>query len=328
MFNKDKFTELNNRIIYKEEQNLLGISNSHFEILLKLANNKVLKPQHIPFAFSYLYLQTYLFRYTKYDDYVPSVSDIKEILTYDKSNKTLNYIIKDGGALDSVNLTKTIYDFPIYHEWVDGGLEFTLVSRLNNDNEFGRKWRQGKGINYNASCKYPVLAFYDELDSFNEISVNNNNGTFFSTFNLTLIDWNIFNYCMSNDELGCNGFYLYSFIKSQEGKLGSCMLGLSKISTYTGLSSRSISRYIKSLREFNLIQCVSATFVIGADKVKGEVEKESNTYFANEYEDIKSDKLKLDKPNFISLSHYLEKKQLESVNIDNCVVEPMIDELL
>lgn len=327
MFNKNKFNELNSRISYKDEQNVLGISNSYFETLLKLSQNKVLKPQHIPFAFSYIYLQTYLFRYTKYHDYVPTVAEIKEILTYDKTTKTLNYIIKDGGVLDEYNLTKTIYDFPIIHEWKNGGLEFTMLSHFNEGDGYGTKWRQQKNINFKTSCKYPLLAFYSNREVFNGVSMDNREGTFFTTYNLTLIDWNIFNYCMSNDELGCIGFYLYSFVKSQEDKKGKCMMGLNKLSTITGLSTSTISKYIKSLREYNLVQCISATFVVGAVN-NDEVEKESNTYYANQYKDIFDDKVEIDNPTFISVTHYLENKRLENVkNNHESVDTDMFDDL-
>lgn len=328
MFDNEKFNQLNSRINYNDDQKLINITNHSFQIIVEACNEKLLKRNHIPFTFSYLYLQSYLFRYTKYDYYVPYVSEIKEILTYDGSNKTLNYIIKYDGLLDQINLTKTIYDFPIFHEWVNNNLSITLLSHLNNSNQFGKTWRNDKGINYNASCKYPVTAFYDDLKLFDEITVNDNGGTFFNSSNSTLIDWNIFNYCMSNNELGCTGFYLHSFIKSQQDKLGSCMLGFNKLSTYTGLSTTTLTRYIKSLRQYNLIECVSGTFVVGADKVKGEVKKESNVYFANKYEDIKGVKVELDKPKFISLTHYLEKKKLEDDTINNQIVDPIFEAIL
>lgn len=317
MFNKEKFNELNSRISYKDEQNVLGISNRYFTELLKLANNKVLKASHIPFTFSYLYLQTYLFRYTKYDNYVPSVGEVKEILTYNKTNTMLNYIIKDGGILDTYNLTKTLYDFPIIHEWDGDTLEFTLLSHFNDGSGYGRQWRKDKGINFNSNCKYPVLGFYDDLESFDEVSMNNYGGTFFNTYNLTLIEWNIFNYCMSHSELGCTGFYLYSFVKWQEGLNGNCQMGLSLLSKLTGLSTSSISRYMKPLREHNLVECVSGTYIVNADarrKDDEDIQKESNTYFANEFSKITDNKSEITRPDFISMEHYRDKKKLESDN--------------
>lgn len=322
MFNEEKFNELNTRINYKSDQNVVGISNRYFTMLLKLAQNKDLKASHIPFAFSYIYFQTYLFRYTKYDTYIPSVGEIKEILAYNKTNTILNYIIKDGGILDTFNLTKTLYDFPVIHEWDGDSLEFTLLSHMNDGNGYGRQWREERGVNFNASCKYPVLGFYDELDSFEGVTVNNHNGSFFHTYNLTLIEWNVFNYCMSHSGLGCLGFYLYGFIKYQEGLNGNCQMGLETIAKLTGMTSRTVSKYMKVLREYNLVECISPTFIVGADTKKKkdeEIHKESNTYFANEFKSITSNKVEISKPTFISIEHYREKKQIEDAKSNQTV---------
>lgn len=322
MFNKQKFNELNNRIGYTDKQKTIAFSNLNFKVLVKLVNNKKLKPTHVAFAFSYLYLQTYLFRYTKYDRYVPKVNELKNILTYDKTTKTLNYIIKDGGLLDAANLTKTIYDFPVVHTITDSKeLEFDLISEFNDgSNRYGTKWRLENKVGYNASCKYPVLAFHSDLDKYKQLGVQYSDlgGSFFGYGNFTLIDWDMFAYCMSNDEIGVTGFYLHSFIKWHEGLNGNCQMGIDSLADQTGLSESIVSRALKILRQHNLVHCISADFVIRASESKHRIKQESNTYFANSYDDITSDKKELTKPNYITVETYLKNNPIyDTQNLDN-----------
>ena len=72
----------------------VAMPNELFTQLLQMKEDKELKPVHIGFTYSYIYLQTYMYRYSTYSTYVPNGKEIKELLTYTPSNKAVDYIIK------------------------------------------------------------------------------------------------------------------------------------------------------------------------------------------------------------------------------------------
>ena len=305
MLNEEKFNELNKMIGYKEDQQSILMSNDYFDELKKLSLNGELKKNHIGFTYSYLFLQTYLFRYTRYDTYVPTTGDIKAILGYNPLVKGLDYIIKRNGLLDEVNLTKTLYDFPVVHNWEEGHLQFTMLSSLNDGgNAYGTKWREQHGVKTNQSCKYPVLGFYYDKNLFDEIILNDEGGTFFEARHCTMIDWNVFNYCMAHSELGVTGFYIYCYIKHKTDIHRELSMGINKLGEELMISQGSIKKYIKVLREYNLINTTLGKFIYG-ENVPSYL-FESNKYKANSFDSFSYSKSELKKAKRISLEKHMK----------------------
>lgn len=308
MLNAEKLNYLSTKLNVQHGQEDLYMSNRHFTALDRLVSEKKLKVSQVPFTYAYLYLQTYMFRYAKYDNYVPSTGEIKEMLGYSPTLQKLDYIIKKGGLLDTEEITDTLFDFPVIQEWEDKQPVFTMLSSFNEGgNGYGTQWRKERGIKTNQSCKYPVYAFYGEGEEYLDANTDNNEGSFFDMSNTTNLDINIFMYCMSNEELETTGFYLYSYLKwkcdCSEGEVFG--IGYDRLARDTGLSERTIKKYIKALREFNLIDCQSGQFVIFP---KGEeVDKtlvEPNRYSVNPYRffyEAKQDK-ELSKPVYVSVA--------------------------
>ena len=318
MFNKERFNEIQTKLKYNPNQSNLVMSNKYFRIFNQLVKGKKLKKAHIPYSFAYMYLITYLFRYTKYEDVVLSTKAIKELLGYSATNKSIDYITKQDGLLDSEGLTLTLFDFPVVHTITDSGeLEFTMLSEFNSNNSYGTKWRQLHGINFNQSCKYPILGFYSNTDIHNEFTLNNLGGTYFNSSDTTMIPFEVFMYCMSHSELGVVGFYLYCYITYQVGLTGNCQMSKLELARNCNLSERTCQSYLNTLRQYNLIHTVVADkFIIGSsDKVKDK--GEANTHFNNTFDEFIQDGLlmELTKPNYIHVSR-LEKYDLILDTID------------
>lgn len=284
MFNKEKFNQLSNKFNIQDNQKSVYMSNRNFTTLQKLLEQKKIKNNHIAFAYSYLFLQNYMFRYAIYDIYVPQTSEIKEMLGYNPSNQTIDYIIKKGGLLDDVEMTVTLYDFPVVQQWEDNQPIFTMLSEFNDNNAYGSRWREEKGIKTNQSCKYPVYAFYDTDTKFEGATTHNSGGSFFDLTNTTKLDINVFLYCMSNSDLESTGFYLYSYLKWKcdctEGEMFG--IGYERLASETGLKLSKIKKYVKLLRQYNLLYCESGTYIIyGKDEKKNPNDLEPNRYSAN-----------------------------------------------
>lgn len=314
MFNEEKFKDLTNKLGVKEGQDTVYMSNRNFTTLHKLLDANKIKSNHIAFTYGYLYFQHYMFRYAKYEEYVPQASGIKEMLGYHSINKAVDYIIKKGGVLDQAGITMTIFDFPVVQEWEDNQPVFTMLSQLNEGNTYGSLWRKEHGIKTNQSCKYPVYAFYDAESEFTGATTHNNGGSFFEMANTTKLDVEVFLYCMSNSDLECTGFYLYSYLKWKcdctEGEIYG--IGYERLARETGLKLSTVKKYIKLLRQYNLINCISGTYVYyGAGEDVNTNEHEPNKYAVNDYQLFTYEKLEdLSKPTYISNAKKQEDKAM------------------
>ena len=258
-FDQNKFQSYYDQLNITDKFSTIYMSNQYFEIIKELKDSKKLKTTHMGFVYAYMYLQSYMFRNTTYEYFVPTVKDIKEMLGYSPIQKSLDYIIKENGLLDTEKLTVSDNDFPIINEFSEElGLEFTTLSDLNSPVEnYTERFRQDKGIRKSQGYKYPVLSFYESLDEYTELSLDNNGGTFFEVGFTTEIPFDVFAYCMSNSELGDTGFYLYAYLKHMnnfaEKKETDYSATYETIGKKTGLSEKTVQRYMEALRRYNLV---------------------------------------------------------------------------
>jgi len=315
MYNNEKFNQLTKKLGVKEGQDTVYMSNRNFTTLHKLLNAKKIKNNHLAFTYSYLYFQNYMFRYAKYGQYVPQTSEIKELLGYNPNVQGLDYLIKKGGVLDDAVMTITLFDFPIIQTWVEDQPEFDMLSDFNNEDGYTMQWRKTNKIKANQSCKYPVYAFYDAESEFTGANTHNNGGSFFEMANTTKLDMNVFLYCMSNSDIACTGFYLYSYLKWKcdctEGEIYG--IGYERLAEETGLKLSTVKKYIKLLREYNLLHCQSGKYVIfGAGEEVNKNDLEPNRYGANPFEFfLEEKKTDLSKPNYVRNSDIQKNKEME-----------------
>lgn len=269
-----KYEEISRLVDFNEEfQSSNFMVNEVFDDLKANIKNA----PHIAFAYSHLYLSTWLYRYSKHFNVgVFDNAKIKEILGYDPNNRTMNYLIKKGGLLDKMGYTTSTKDFPVDSKLNDDkDLEFTMSSEFKDMGVFVAD------VPKMFFLKRPTKGFdrilvdekgeeYDAVGTFREIGNTHN------------IPFEVFLYCMDNEEVGCTGFYLYSYLSHKndihEGKYD---VSLENLAKETGISGRALDKYLGALKSFKLVDFIlnQEFFAIGMR----DFERKSNTYIVNEH---------------------------------------------
>lgn len=268
-FNQEKYENLIKDIRFNINHSDIFMSNHYFDIIKELNQLKGLKSTHMGFVYSYMYLQTYMCRNTVYDYFIPTVKEIKEILGYSPIQKSLDYIIKKDGLLDSEGVTITDNDFPLICQYrkEEDSLLFYLASDVHPTL---KDYRDMHNVSLTTTYKFPVLSFYDshKRDDI-KIFYGDDGGTFYDVSDTTNIRFEVFAYCMSNKEIGDTGFYLYSYIKHMNDLHGDDYKATaSTISNKIGIPERTIKKYLKSLKSYNLIDTIHNMeyFSLGIEK--------------------------------------------------------------
>ncbi|HWJ80190.1 MAG TPA: hypothetical protein VNR61_19165 [Niallia sp.] len=326
MFNQEKFNQIHSQIQYRDNQSTLMVSNQYFTILKQLNDEGKLKSTHIPFTYAYIYYMTYIFRYTKYDFHVPKASYMKELLGYHADDKRLNYIIKDSGLLDSENILKPIYDFPVIHQFdkfADDLIEFTFLSDLGID--YANKWKSQQNVKNNQSSKYPVLGFHGDKDEFEDIILHDEGGTFFDFYNVTNIPFEVFSYCMSNEDIGVTGFYLYSFLQYKNNIFSDYRATYQTIGKEIGLSAKTIQRYMDSMRSFNLIETIHNMeyFSTGINKDN----RLASTHKVNPFDQFTIEKIEFEKLKMVTKGEHIKSMKDKKEENHSHILEFDIDKL-
>jgi|SRR5699024_8920484 len=244
---KIKDTMINTGFKSKEAKHFMP--NEIFEDL----QANISKSPHVAFAYSYYYLTSWLYRNAKYGEKLPiniNTKTIKQLLGYTPTNKTLNYIIKKEGTLDTMGYTKNDWDYPVHWSIEDKQVRFTTISDVDD-----QQWNIIHGsrrTDYEA--KYPVKHFYRDPE---DMEIDELTGVFNDVSDTHMVPFEAFMQCMSIDELGTTGFYLFSYLKKQNQHfVDGYDASLDRLSRETGIPRMSINRYITSLKEYNLIKVV------------------------------------------------------------------------
>lgn len=271
-----KYEELENYLQYDENESKVFMPNEIFEDL----QNNMKNGTHIAFAYSFYYLISWLYRYTKYLYTVENIKDIKSILGYNPNAKTVDYIIKKNGILDIMGYTSTKRDFPIIWHFKDDIYDFEELSftMFSEDKELLPTDFLNKVTN-RFVIKEPIKAFYRTKEDYEE---GHENGTFFEVENTHLIPFEVFMYCMTNENLGCTGFYLYSYIKMQNQRYkGAYDCPMLTLAENTGLANRTMKDYLSQLRQYKLVEGIhnQEFFCTALDKGK----RKANSYIANDW---------------------------------------------
>lgn len=323
LFNQEHYDNLMNSLRFDIKQSDIFMSNKYFDILIDLKNTKKIKTTHLGFVYAYMYLQTYMCRNTTYDYFIPSVKEVKELLGYSPIQKTLDYLIKKDGILDSEKLTITDNNFPLINQYKKDTdvLEFDTVSNIHPSL---KDHRDMHGISNTTKYKYPVLSFYEDHKSGDiELYYGDEGGTFFDISNTTNVRFEIFAYCMANEDIGDTGFYLYSYIKHMndfaDSKEEEYKATAETISKKTGLSVDTVKRYLKVLRQYNLITGIHNMehFVLGLDASK----REPNTYISNDFEWFLYIPQDVDMMKVKTRAEYYKKKEEETKELPKLDLE-------
>lgn len=238
------------------------------------------KSTHRAFAYAYYYYTCYLYRYalfTQPDDSKITQKDIKQKLGYSPVEKRIDYIIKKGGVLDTINYTSTTTDYPLMYVWngVKEEPEFIMSSEYKNECKNDYK-NNSKGLeinNRNYKVKFPVKAFFRQPEDEQRQIYN---GTFVEISNTHGISYSVFEKIMANPNLECIGLYLYGFLRhkcSPFGKTG-YQRSSGKIGEELGLSKRTTIKYLKELEDGGYIYVNHKPFVLDSK----EEDREANIY--------------------------------------------------
>ena len=308
----------------KGSNSSIAMPNELFMKLLEMIKDKELNSVHVGFTYSYIFLQTYMYRFTIYGRYIPSVSNIKELLNYAATNKTIDYIIKENGLLEKKGILSTDNNFPFINEMVDN---FPFINEMGkNEPEFitRREFCDVYGIDDHffkliisdikprSNYKFPEFAF----SRFEEEVLD---GSFYDTHNTTLLDIETFLFCVQIQGIGVNGFYLYAYLKHQNFKHKDDFRATYKrISAETGLSAKTVQRVMNVMREHNLVTTVHNMeyFSVGIR----EEDRKASTHKVNTVEEFSVEKVEYEKLGIVKYEEHKarqkEKYEHDGIDID------------
>lgn len=266
----------------RKHENFLLMPNEVIEMLVK--DEELTDGTAIAVAYSYIFLITWLYRYTKYGalsfDTI-NVKGIKTMLGLSPTNNTYDYIIKKGGILDRLKITEThnFNEAPIT-VWVDkednyGYPEFTYFKELEDDS---KAYSLNGQTTKKKTIKEPLLAtgmrkpLGEEEEEYN--------GTFFEGGKefTHMIPFEAFLECITNPKLGCEAFYLYSFVQCRMGGGEVVSISQEGIMKNSGFKSTSLNKYMKELKAFGLIGGIPEDFCLE----RGTLHTDSSTYWTND----------------------------------------------
>lgn len=304
------YNELSTLLEFNEKENKLFMPNEIFnDLKLYIKDNS----SHIAFAYSYIYLTTWLYRYTKYANVTVKLDQkkLKEILGYSPTYPEINYIIKKNGVLEQMNYLKTTTDYPVtwefkVGEYSDEGIEeltFEMYSQFKD--EYGLDY--GLNLGRNFKVKYPVKAF-----TRNSATDDILDGTFYEVDNTHLVPFEVFLYCASNNKVGLTGFYIWCYLKMKCQMFESGYdVSLNNLSSEVGISNRTLIKYIDRLKRYKMIDfCYNQDyFVWGLQKE----DRKSTTYITNDYELFSDEPVAYEKikrmshEDYVKLQNYKEE---------------------
>ncbi len=239
----------------KKQQESIFMPNEIFEDLQK----HISKPTHIAFAYSYIYLLNYLYKFSKYigeDNKLMNKTRIKEQLKVSPNNETYNYLIKKNGLLDKLHYTRITTDVPILTIYDD--LQKELTFHYYSDLEPEDKRRFQKDVCVKSEIPIPIRAFFRCKEAENDFYYN---GTFYDVENTHQIDKKIFDKVIN--KLTFKEFYLYGFLKYKTDKFKNYDASFKRLEEETMMSKTSLKKHLKNLEEEKIIQIVHQPFVLG-----------------------------------------------------------------
>ncbi|MEB9507241.1 hypothetical protein P4J13_25250 [Bacillus anthracis] len=268
-----------------ERERYTVIPNEFFDEIsvLKKKVNLTKDSKHVSFAFSYLYLATYLYRYAKFHEnteYEFTEQELKKLLTMSPDScgkNSVNKISKRGGILEEMGYIEKVKDYPISYDYNPEEKEFVFSYLSDVIADLGESAHKYFNINSkNRKVNLPVKMFNDR-----DIEISNTecNGTIYDVKHTTSIDIKVFIYCMVREKLGLEAFYLYSFIKYKNGYYGGLWRrAIPNIIEDAGLSKKVVQSRLREMEQHGMLHCTHEKFVVGA---KGD--RIPNGYRALEY---------------------------------------------
>lgn len=235
--------------------------------------------QQTSFAYAYLVTVALLYKYAHFvdidnDTYIQN-ADIKELLGYSRTTKTVDHIIKKEGVLDQIGLTMTTKDYPIRFTTLDeekiNNIPLREIVTINDIDDTDINYNIIKSIvkNFNYTIKEPTFLF----------EYNGGNGTLYeysNTHKVTIKELLTF---ISNGNLDNIDMYMYFYFKSKcKGLEGdSRALKLKFISNELGIGFDAFYAHLEVLKRIGFLEVEHIGWVMGYV----EVGLEGNEYHFN-----------------------------------------------
>lgn len=183
---------------------------------IKRVDGKV-NSRHTALAYVYVVTVAFLYKYTHYvdmdnDTYLQN-KDIKKLLGYNTTSKTIDKVIKKDGLLDNMGLTRSTRDYPIRfytddHEKINN-VSLREILTISDIDENDVCYEKIKSIVKNRNYEVKIPTFMDEE------SVYSDYGTFYCferTHEITITE---FIKLIFNDDFDSSAFLAYAYIKSR-----------------------------------------------------------------------------------------------------------------
>lgn len=225
------------------------------------------------FAYVYLVCIGFLYKYAQFVDlnngtYIQN-TDIKQILGYSKSTKSIDHIIKKNGVLENMGLIKTTKNYPvsvIYGEDEYNNFKIREFVTINNINKDSIIYNKVKSVvkNKNYEIKEPTYMF----------EYNDSIGTLYDYSNTHKITINEFIKLIYNERFDNIDFMLYFFFKSRcynLNKSNTKSMSLMQIINEIGIGKDAFYAHLKIMKDNNILSVIHKEWVNGG-------EGESNEY--------------------------------------------------
>lgn len=241
-----------------EKQHEVYMPNEIFNDFIEAFEEYELKGKtstHIAYAYAYYFLANYQWRYAQYRRYNEATGletqinegVIKQILGFPAKSEQYTYLTKNKtGLLQMIGYIRKETDKPCryWYDDSDGRSIKEVVFRFESE------YKDVYSNNKSWKVSMPLKGYWRDQESEKE---NIENGTFFQLENTHMLDIDTFIYCMTKEELGVEGFYLYSFLKMSTDKFNEFDCSNVNMAKLTGLSIDEVKSQLKKLEQRNMI---------------------------------------------------------------------------
>lgn len=253
------------------------IPNSIFKKLSTHIKNKngSTNVQQSSFAYAYTVVVAILYKYAHFVDidnetYIQN-ADIKELLGYSRTTKSIDSVIKKCGILDEIGITKTTKSYPISY-FIDSNekinnipmREFVTICDID-ENFLGYDLIKGIVKNRNYEIKEPVFLFEQDGE----------NGTLYDYSNTHTVTLDEVLKFIKDDNLDNIDFSLYCFLKSKcKGyRNNSNSISLNVITSQLGVGFDALYSHLNKIKEKNYVDVNHKGW-----RARGDSRLESNVY--------------------------------------------------
>lgn len=233
------------------------IPNDIFRTLSKNIKNKSgnTNIKQSSFAYAYIICVSFLYKYAQFVDinnktYIQN-TDLKQILGYSKTTKSVDYIIKKDGVLEKIGLLKTVKDYPVsvmYGEDEYNNFKIREFITLSMMDKSHPTYKIIKNIvkNKNYKVKEPVFMF----------KYNGGAGSLYDYSNTHRVTIKEFIKFICDEKLDNIDLMLYFFFKSKcynLNKKNTKSIPLLQITSDIGIGKESFYYHLKIIKDKGML---------------------------------------------------------------------------